>query len=154
ARSHVNRTDRAGPAPCSARPPVSVRPLSFSPLSFPPLALLGLAAVFSACTAETSTQPGDPTDNQTDGIPVCATGATVQGIDVSVHNGTIDWAKVKASGRVFAIARVSDGLHYPDSQFAANWKGIEAQGLVRGVYQYFRASQDPVAQADYLVSQI
>jgi hypothetical protein len=54
----------------------------------------------------------------------------------------------------FGIARVSDGVNYPDSYFAGNWSGMKANGVVRGVYQFFRASEDPVAQADYLVQQV
>ncbi len=87
-------------------------------------------------------------------LRVCAKGATVQGVDVSSYQGTVNWAKVKASGRSFAITRVSDGIQYPDSKFATNWSGIRSAGLVRGVYQYFRASEDPTAQADYLVTQV
>lgn len=35
---------------------------------------------------------------------------TKYGIDVSTHNGTIDWLKVKASGKVdFAILRAGYG---------------------------------------------
>ena len=57
---------------------------------------------------------------------------------------------MKASGRGFAIARVSDGTANPDPTFAANWSGIKAAGMVRGVYQFFRASVDPTAQANLL----
>ncbi|HSQ65360.1 MAG TPA: GH25 family lysozyme [Polyangiaceae bacterium] len=85
---------------------------------------------------------------------MCATGATVKGIDVSKYQGTIDWSKVAAAGIKFGFARVSDGTQYPDSFFAANWKNMKAQGLVRGVYQFFRASQDPIAQADLLLTDV
>jgi lysozyme len=81
-------------------------------------------------------------------LTVCSTGATVSGIDTSSWQGAIDWTAVKASGRVFAIARVSDGLSYPDGQFAGDWPAIQAAGLVRGAYQFFRPSQDPSAQAN------
>jgi lysozyme len=59
---------------------------------------------------------------------------------------------VKASGRKFAIARVSDGTTVIDPKFTANWQGMKAAGLVRGVYQFFRPNQDPVAQADILLN--
>jgi lysozyme len=82
--------------------------------------------------------------------PVRAQG--VQGVDVSEDQLTIDWPQVKAAGIAFAFARVSDGTQHPDATFPVNWAGIKANGLVRGVYQYFRASEDPVAQADLLVA--
>ena len=42
-------------------------------------------------------------------LNVCASGATIQGVDVYEGQGNVDWTKVKASGIDFAIARVSDG---------------------------------------------
>lgn len=85
---------------------------------------------------------------------MCATGAVVKGVDVSVYQGTVDWAKVQGAGIDFAIARVSDGTGTTDTTFAANWKGIAAQKLVRGVYQYFEPAEDPVAQANLLLAQV
>ena len=72
---------------------------------------------------------------------------------MSTYQGTIDWAKVKASGRAFAITRVGDGLG-GDNTFDANWAGIKSNGMVRGAYQYFRASKDPKQQADILLAKI
>ncbi len=55
-----------------------------------------------------------------------------------------------ASGRSFAIARVSDGF-YLDTQFSTNWPAMKQAGLVRGVYQFFRPNDDAVAQANLLL---
>jgi lysozyme len=115
-------------------------------------ALAALSLVVVACAPSDSTT--DDPDTTADEIRVCASGSTLKGPDVSYYNGEVDWAKVKAEGNAFAIARVSDGVNTVDSQFAANWAGMKAEGMVRGVYQYFRASQDPVAQADLLVSKV
>jgi GH25 family lysozyme M1 (1,4-beta-N-acetylmuramidase) len=81
-------------------------------------------------------------------------GPFAQGADVSKYEGTVDWAKANAAGLSFSIARVSDGIHTHDATFAPNWSGMKAQGMVRGVYQFFRASQDPIQQADYVVQQV
>jgi lysozyme len=87
-------------------------------------------------------------------VVVCAGGTTVEGVDVSEFQGSINWNSVHGSGRDFAVARVSDGTGHPDATFAANWSGIKAAGMVRGVYQFFRASEDPTAQANLLVSAV
>ncbi len=87
-------------------------------------------------------------------VTVCAGGSIVQGVDVSVYQGSIDWAQVKASGRGFGIARVSDGTANPDSTFVGNWSGMKNAGMVRGAYQFFRASVDPTAQANLLLGAI
>jgi len=87
------------------------------------------------------------------GVTVCPGATTLEGVDVSTYQGTIDWGKVKASGRAFAITRVGDGLGGDDT-FDANWAGIKAAGMVRGAYQYFRAGDDPIQQADILLGKI
>lgn len=85
---------------------------------------------------------------------VCGSGPTVKGIDVSHYQGTIDWTKVKADGVQFAFIRVSDGLGTIDSKFETNWSQSRAKGILRGAYQFFRPAQDPIAQADLLLSKI
>ena len=68
------------------------------------------------------------------------------GIDVSYHNGNIDWNKVKASGVEYALIRVgyrgyaggtiaSTG----DSKFKTYIKGAKAAGLKVGVYFFSQA---------------
>ena len=108
-----------------------------------------LALMLTACSAH------DDTCQQTsDALKVCAGTNTVNGIDVSYYQGTIDWTKVKGSGRAFAIARVSDGATFNDPKFAQNWSGMKSAGVIRGVYQFFRPGQDPIAQANLLVDAI
>ena len=85
---------------------------------------------------------------------VCASGGTVEGVDVSEFQGAIDWHAVHGSGRVFGIARVADGTQHLDPTFASNYAAMKAEGMVRGSYQFFRASEDPIAQADLVLSKI
>jgi lysozyme len=85
---------------------------------------------------------------------VCAAAKTLTGVDVSHHNDEVAWTKVKGSGRSFAFARVSDGVTHPDTQFATNWPAMKKVGLVRGAYQFFRPTRDPIAQADLLLSKL
>jgi GH25 family lysozyme M1 (1,4-beta-N-acetylmuramidase) len=81
-------------------------------------------------------------------------GPRAEGADVSKYEGTVDWGRAKAAGLSFGIARVGDGLRFPDGYFAGNWSGMKAHGIIRGVYQFFRASQDPVQQADDLIAKV
>lgn len=73
------------------------------------------------------------------------------GNDVSHYQGVIDWSSVKTA-RNFAYAKATEGTGYTDSKFATNYAGIAAAGLQRGAYHFFRASKDPIAQADHFVS--
>ncbi len=76
----------------------------------------------------------------------------LEGIDVSHHQGPIDWRTVANAGKSFAFIRLSDGAAYRDPSFATNWAGAKAAGLTRGAYQFFRPTESPVAQADLLLS--
>jgi GH25 family lysozyme M1 (1,4-beta-N-acetylmuramidase) len=82
---------------------------------------------------------------------VCPDGETVFGIDVSKYQGNIDWQAVADDGVKYAIIRTSDGLGFRDEKFEQNWAGAKAAGIVRGVYQFFRSDEDPVAQADFML---
>lgn len=66
------------------------------------------------------------------------------GIDVSEHNGTINWDAVKNSGQVdFAILRVGYGDDYSyqdDKQWARNVSECERLGIPYGVYIYSYAT--------------
>jgi lysozyme len=88
------------------------------------------------------------------GLRICAAGPIVEGLDVSKYEGSIDWNTVKGAGIGFGIARVSDGLKFPDATFDTNWAGMKSVGMVRGAYQYFEPAQDPIAQADMVLQKI
>lgn len=66
------------------------------------------------------------------------------GIDVSYHQGEIDWEAVAADGIEFAIIRVgyrgySEGEIFQDPYFEANIEGALANGLDVGVYFFSQA---------------
>lgn len=106
---------------------------------------LSLFATLAGCAADVGLATGEAV--------VCGRGPTVEGIDVSVWQGGIDWGAVASDGISFAIVRISDG-GYHDRNFAANWEGARAAGLIRGAYQFFEPDQDPVAQADIVIAAV
>jgi lysozyme len=112
--------------------------------------LQGLLAIAGALTIIACGSA--PNDDTSSALTSCAKGPTIEGIDVSKWDGTIDWNAVAQSGRAFAFIRVSDGLTHYDPQFDANWANAKAAGLYRGVYQFFRPTEDATAQADLLLS--
>ena len=65
-------------------------------------------------------------------------GEDMKGIDVSVHNGNIDWSKVKADGIEFAILRAGFGRleKQKDEKFEQNYAGAKAAGIPIGAYWY------------------
>ncbi len=78
------------------------------------------------------------------------------GIDVSKHNGVIDWAKVKNAGIEFAIIRDGYGRETPnqiDSQFYNNYENATAAGMPLGAYHYSYAitPEDAVREANFCI---
>jgi lysozyme len=115
------------------------------------LACTGVGA--SGCSSESDSK-GECLGESAAALRTCAKGPTLTGIDVSYYQGTVNWTSVKSSGRAFAFARVSDGLNFPDSKFAANWPAMKTAGIIRGAYQFFRPAQDPTQQADMMLAKI
>ena len=71
-------------------------------------------------------------------------GSGKNGIDVSSHQGNIDWSSVKAAGINFAIIRVGyrgskSGVLVEDSCFKKNIQGATAAGINVGVYFFTQA---------------
>ncbi len=84
--------------------------------------------------------------------------AEVLGIDVSHHNGKIDWAKVAADGKKFAImkAQYEAQSHRIDETFEYNYAEAGKNNLSRGVYVYIARSSiaDPVLDANMLLEKL
>lgn len=111
-------------------------------------------AVPLAAVACGSSPESEPVASSNQDLVVCAPGAVVQGVDVSYYQGNIDWNAVHASGRGFGIARIADGTGFMDPTFAANYAGMKNAGMVRGSYIFFRPEDDPIAQADIVLTAI
>lgn len=72
----------------------------------------------------------------------------VQGIDVSHFQGVIKWPEVASDRYLFAIAKATGGETYVDPQFHSNWHGMRANGIIRGAYHFFYATDDAKKQAE------
>jgi lysozyme len=59
------------------------------------------------------------------------------GIDVSHHQGRIDWRRVAGDGITFAYMKASEGADFVDERFKENWSSAGAAGLRRGAYHFF-----------------
>jgi len=85
-------------------------------------------------------------------------GPKIKGIDVSHHNGNVNWGDVAQDGTSrFAIIRTGDvaaRLGPEDQKFTRNWAGAKSAGVRRGSYQYFRTAYGGIAQADRLLRQL
>jgi lysozyme len=74
-------------------------------------------------------------------------GAHVQGVDVSHHQGAIDWRALAADDVAFAYIKATEGADHVDPRFAFNWREAGAAGLLRGGYHFFTLCQPGARQA-------
>ena len=70
------------------------------------------------------------------------------GIDVSNHNGKVDFKKVKADGRDFAFVLATDGDSFTSDQFDGQYSGAGKAGLYRAGYHFARPDGSAGKQAD------
>lgn len=76
------------------------------------------------------------------------------GIDVSSHNGKINFERVSGAGIDFVIIKASEGAAFRDSRFASNYDCAKDNGLAVGAYHFFRFDVDGTLQARNFVETI
>jgi GH25 family lysozyme M1 (1,4-beta-N-acetylmuramidase) len=86
-------------------------------------------------------------------VKQCAT-QTVEGIDVSRAQGTINWTQVKGAGREFAFIKATQGDYNKQTTFDAQWSGAKAAGVLRSPYHFFDGTSDGVAQANWFLAEL
>jgi len=84
-------------------------------------------------------------------------GYTVHGIDVSKHQGKIDWKRVSQMNKngiriSFVFIKATEGITRQDSRFETNWKQSDQSGLLRGAYHFYYPSRDADKQADNFIN--
>ena len=121
-----------------------------------------VAAVNSAEDAERNKKNGGDNVNQTQANEMFQNeGTHSNGIDVSAHQGRINWSQVAASGVQFAIIRCgfrgqTAGAIYEDAYFKTNVAGATANGVKVGIYFYSTAvnENEALEEAAWVVKKI
>ena len=62
--------------------------------------------------------------------------ASVAGIDVSGHQGNVDWAAQWNAGKRFVWTKATEGTGYKNPYFAQQYNGSYNQGFIRGAYHF------------------
>ena len=83
-----------------------------------------------------------------------ANAETVFGIDVSRHQGNIDWKRVSNAGARFVFMKATEGATWVDPKFYTNWHQAKTNGIIRGVYHFFRPHSPVDGKVDNLVSTV
>ena len=72
----------------------------------------------------------------------------MKGIDVSMHNGNIDYEKVKNSGIEVVIIKATEGVDYVDPCLERNYNNAKANELNIGFYHFMSEKTEPSRQAE------
>ena len=78
----------------------------------------------------------------------------VRGLDVSHHQGAIDWPVVARQHVDFVFIKATEGTDFTDPLFHDNWAGARAAGIPRGAYHYFSFCAPPLEQAKHFLATV
>lgn len=86
-------------------------------------------------------------------------GHSVYGIDVSRHQGEIDWEALKKGNHPdapisFVYVKASEGSDFKDKKFEQNFENARKHGFMRGAYHYFSTTSSGVSQANLFISMV
>ncbi len=77
--------------------------------------------------------------------------ATRRGVDVSHHQGPVDWRRVRADGIGFAYLKATEGSTFVDPRFAEHARRARRAGLHVGGYHYFTLCSPGAPQGEHFV---
>lgn len=85
-------------------------------------------------------------------MPASAAGS-VKGLDVSSHQGNVNWRGAWTNGARFAYIKATEGTSYRNPYFAQQYNGSYNVGMIRGAYHFARPNiSSGTTQADYFVA--
>lgn len=78
----------------------------------------------------------------------------VRGIDVSSHQGDIDWPTIAGQDVDFAYVKATEGSSFVDERFEENLDGARDAGLLVGAYHFFSFESSGRAQAEHVLATV
>ena len=78
------------------------------------------------------------------------------GLDISHHQGYIEWDSVATSKHPiqFIFIRATDGSRILDHEFHRNWEESQGKHFIRGVYHFYRPNQSSTDQFNFFKSHV
>lgn len=95
--------------------------------------------------------------NHNDTVPH---GYTVHGIDVSHHQGAIDWELLRNQADIdgqplsFVFIKATEGDDFIDSQFSHNIEQARKYGIICGAYHFYRPNVSAKKQAELFIRNV
>jgi lysozyme len=76
------------------------------------------------------------------------------GIDISHHQGKIDWEALREEGISFVIIKATEGGDFKDRRFAENWADSKQEGYRTGAYHFYRFCKTGEEQARNFIESV
>lgn len=80
--------------------------------------------------------------------------ARIDGVDVSRHQGPLDWVALRKAGARFAYIKATEGADWADPAYRAHESAARAAGVVVGAYHFFTFCSDPEKQAAWFLTRL
>jgi GH25 family lysozyme M1 (1,4-beta-N-acetylmuramidase) len=113
---------------------------------------LGTEAPASAGPAQSQPAAGASSAAATPAAPEA--NLYISGIDVSHHNGDIDFRRVRDAGYEFVFLKTTQDNDFIDPMFVTNLARARAAGLAAGGYHFFDYTLDGDVQADHFIDRL
>ncbi len=84
---------------------------------------------------------------------------SIHGMDVSHHNGTINWSQVKTMNvkniqMGFTFLKATEGINLVDDKFLENWYAAKKNKIPKGAYHFFNAAVSGKEQAQTFMNNV
>ena len=87
-------------------------------------------------------------------------GYAIHGIDISHHQGRIDWQELKDKGVIdkfpvrFVMIKATEGASQVDENFRENFYQAREHGFTRGAYHFYSVHSSAADQARFFISKV
>jgi lysozyme len=109
--------------------------------------LLAVAAlVLAACGADREAPDASGP------APLLPPGA--EGIDLSHHNGPVDWGRLGTEPLDFVYLKATEGTDHIDTRFQENWQAATRLGWQVGAYHFYLLCREGTPQAENFIRQV
>lgn len=106
-------------------------------------------------SASPSASPTPTPTSEPEPTPTPDRSATLlPGIDISHHNGDIDFTRVMKAGKRFVFMKATQDVAFVDPRFPQNVQRARASGIAHGAYHFFDYHQDGRVQADHFLDRV
>lgn len=78
----------------------------------------------------------------------------IQGIDISHHQGSIDWQKLDKQKIQFIFIKATEGADFKDTRFQSNWREAKNLNIPISAYHFFTFCRSGKEQAEHFIREV